>query len=102
MEKYYQDLLASETKSGNNTEENSSLSDSDSKSSTTDSVCVPEKWKGQIEKVTADAMFAVLMLRVFSLWVLLSFSWYCTFKFSNFDIGYECRICLERSQVILL
>ncbi|XP_031250101.1 ecotropic viral integration site 5 protein homolog isoform X1 [Pistacia vera] len=50
VEKYYQDLLASETKSGNNTEENSSLSDSDSKSSTTDSVRVPEKWKGQIEK----------------------------------------------------
>ncbi|XP_044508671.1 TBC1 domain family member 9B-like isoform X2 [Mangifera indica] len=50
VEKYYQDLLASETKSGNNTEENSSLSDSDSKSLTTDSVCMPEKWKGQIEK----------------------------------------------------
>ncbi|XP_044461461.1 ecotropic viral integration site 5 protein homolog [Mangifera indica] len=50
VEKYYQDLLASETKFGNNTEENTSLSDSDYKSSTTDSVCVPEKWKGQIEK----------------------------------------------------
>ncbi|KAJ0101062.1 hypothetical protein Patl1_06205 [Pistacia atlantica] len=50
VEKYYQDLLASETKSGNNTEENISLSDSNSKSSTTDSVRVPEKWKGQIEK----------------------------------------------------
>lgn len=52
MEKYYQDLLASENNSGNNLGQQS-----DSKSSTTDSVCVPEKWKGQIEKVIADVVF---------------------------------------------
>ncbi|XP_048231330.1 TBC1 domain family member 8B [Ricinus communis] len=47
VDKYYQDLLASETNSGNNVEQQS---DSDAKVSTTDPVCVPEKWKGQIEK----------------------------------------------------
>ncbi|TXG49634.1 hypothetical protein EZV62_025509 [Acer yangbiense] len=53
-EKYYQDLLASEYNSGNKADQDSLLSDSDSKSSNTESVCMPEKWKGQIEKVIAD------------------------------------------------
>ncbi|XP_011011811.1 PREDICTED: TBC1 domain family member 8B [Populus euphratica] len=47
VEKYYQDLLASETNSGNHVDQQS---DSDTKGSTADTVCVPEKWKGQIEK----------------------------------------------------
>ncbi|KAF2295864.1 hypothetical protein GH714_034686 [Hevea brasiliensis] len=47
VERYYQDLLASETISGNHVEQQS---DSDSKGATTDPVCIPEKWKGQIEK----------------------------------------------------
>ncbi|KAF9676749.1 hypothetical protein SADUNF_Sadunf08G0035300 [Salix dunnii] len=47
VEKYYQDLLASETNSGNHVDQQS---DSNTKGSTADSVCVPEKWKGQIEK----------------------------------------------------
>ncbi|KAF4382281.1 hypothetical protein G4B88_011610 [Cannabis sativa] len=47
VEKYYQDLLTSETKGSNNVEED--VLDSDkTKGSTT--VCAPEKWKGQIEK----------------------------------------------------
>ncbi|KAL5800147.1 hypothetical protein ACOSQ4_033031 [Xanthoceras sorbifolium] len=50
VDKYYQDLLASESNFGKNTDQESLLSDSDSKSSNTDSVCMPEKWKGQIEK----------------------------------------------------
>lgn len=50
MENYYQDLLANETNSGNNTEQQSFQSDS--KGSTTESICEPEKWKGQIEKVS--------------------------------------------------
>ncbi|KAK4835345.1 hypothetical protein QYF36_008610 [Acer negundo] len=49
-EKYYQDLLASEYNSGNKADQDSLLSDSDSKSSNTEYVCIPEKWKGQIEK----------------------------------------------------
>ncbi|OMP08090.1 hypothetical protein COLO4_06786 [Corchorus olitorius] len=48
VDKYYQDLLANETNSGNNTEQQSLLSDS--KGPTTDSIGGPEKWKGQIEK----------------------------------------------------
>ncbi|XP_039037406.1 ecotropic viral integration site 5 protein homolog isoform X2 [Hibiscus syriacus] len=48
VEKYYQDLLANETNSGNNNEQQSLQSDS--KGSTTEPVCGPEKWKGQIEK----------------------------------------------------
>lgn len=51
VDKYYQDLLSSERNFGNNMEQHSSQSDNDSKSSTKDSVCLPEKWKGQIEKV---------------------------------------------------
>ncbi|KAJ6983273.1 TBC1 domain family member 8B-like isoform X1 [Populus alba x Populus x berolinensis] len=47
VENYYQDLLASETKSGNHADQQS---DSTTKGSTTDTVCVQEKWKGQIEK----------------------------------------------------
>ncbi|XVF23736.1 hypothetical protein REPUB_Repub13aG0065300 [Reevesia pubescens] len=48
VENYYRDLLANETNSGNNTEQDSSHSDS--KGSSTESICGPEKWKGQIEK----------------------------------------------------
>lgn len=51
VEKYYQDLLSAENNSGNNTEQNSTRLDNNSEGLTTDSVCVPEKWKGQIEKV---------------------------------------------------
>ncbi|CAK7325573.1 unnamed protein product [Dovyalis caffra] len=47
VEKYYQDLLALETNSRNLVDQQS---DSDTKGSTIDTVCVPEKWKGQIEK----------------------------------------------------
>jgi hypothetical protein len=54
VEKYYQDLLASETNSGNHVDQQS---DSDTKGSTADTVCVPEKWKGQIEKVMACTVF---------------------------------------------
>ncbi|KAJ6767923.1 TBC1 DOMAIN FAMILY MEMBER GTPASE-ACTIVATING PROTEIN [Salix koriyanagi] len=47
VEKYYQDLLASEKNSGNHVDQQS---DSNTKGSTAGTVCVPEKWKGQIEK----------------------------------------------------
>uniref|UniRef100_A0A9I9D1P5 Rab-GAP TBC domain-containing protein n=1 Tax=Cucumis melo TaxID=3656 RepID=A0A9I9D1P5_CUCME len=50
VEKYYTDLLASDTNSENNTESHSFHSDSNIKGSSTDSVCTTEKWKGQIEK----------------------------------------------------
>ncbi|XVF83363.1 hypothetical protein PTKIN_Ptkin16aG0480200 [Pterospermum kingtungense] len=48
VENYYKDLLANETNSGNKTEQESFQSDS--KGSTKESICGPEKWKGQIEK----------------------------------------------------
>lgn len=51
MEKYYQDLLTSENNSSNQMERKSSAMDSNTKGSTADAVYVPEKWKGQIEKV---------------------------------------------------
>ncbi|KAG8645182.1 rab GTPase-activating protein 1 isoform X3 [Manihot esculenta] len=47
VENYYQDLLASDSISGNHVEQQSN---SDSKSSTTDPISMTEKWKGQIEK----------------------------------------------------
>lgn len=51
MEKYYQDLLNSEINSSNQMEQKSSASDGNTKGSTADAISVPEKWKGQIEKV---------------------------------------------------
>ncbi|KAK4578969.1 hypothetical protein RGQ29_028865 [Quercus rubra] len=50
VDNYYQDLLTQETNSGNNKEQNNVQSDNNGEVFTTDSVCVPEKWKGQIEK----------------------------------------------------
>lgn len=49
-EKYYQDLLASNAKSGNNTDKGHVESEDTKKESTADCIAVPEKWKGQIEK----------------------------------------------------
>lgn len=57
-ETYYQDLLALGTGSGNNTER-SSVESEDSGNSVNpsmDSVCIPEKWRGQIEKVIECAI----------------------------------------------
>ncbi|GMI85708.1 hypothetical protein like AT3G55020 [Hibiscus trionum] len=48
VENYYQDLLADETNTANNTDQKSYQSDS--KGSTTNSICGHENWKGQIEK----------------------------------------------------
>nr|XP_012464816.1 unnamed protein product [Gossypium raimondii] len=48
VENYYQNLLANETNSGDNTNQKSYQSDG--KGSATRSACGPEKWKGQIEK----------------------------------------------------
>lgn len=50
VEKYYTDLLASDTNSENNEEAHSLQSDSNAIGSATDSMCTTEKWKGQIEK----------------------------------------------------
>ncbi|CAK9155102.1 unnamed protein product [Ilex paraguariensis] len=49
VEKYYQDLLAPDSKPGDGAEHKSSESDIIN-GPTTDFLCVPEKWKGQIEK----------------------------------------------------
>lgn len=49
-EKYYKDLLASETSSEKNVENHSLQLDSNSKGPSNDSVYTTEKWKGQIEK----------------------------------------------------
>ncbi|XP_060186095.1 uncharacterized protein LOC132615509 isoform X3 [Lycium barbarum] len=52
VETYYQDLLALGTKSGNNTELKSVESEDygSSANASIDSACIPEKWRGQIEK----------------------------------------------------
>ena len=55
VEKYYQDLLTSETKGGNDVEQDVSDSDNNTKGSPTG--CAPEKWKGQIEKVNYFTVF---------------------------------------------
>ncbi|KAF5742626.1 TBC1 domain family member 8B-like [Tripterygium wilfordii] len=50
VEKYYHDLLTLGADSLTKTEQPTSQLEVDNKSSATDSACVPEKWKGQIEK----------------------------------------------------
>ncbi|KAK3023923.1 hypothetical protein RJ639_043466 [Escallonia herrerae] len=50
VDKYYQHLLAQNANSGDTTEDQSSVSENKSKGSTTESISLPEKWKGQIEK----------------------------------------------------
>ncbi|KAL3520664.1 hypothetical protein ACH5RR_018813 [Cinchona calisaya] len=50
VEKYYQDLLASNTKSVNNSDNGHEESEDIKMEPTADSVALPEKWKGQIEK----------------------------------------------------
>ncbi|XVE69005.1 hypothetical protein DITRI_Ditri09bG0115100 [Diplodiscus trichospermus] len=47
VENYYQDLLANEANSGNNSDQSFQ---SDCKGPAAESICGPEKWKGQIEK----------------------------------------------------
>ena len=54
--KYYQELLSAET---NSCEEQGLHSNNNIKGSHMASVCVPEKWKGQIEKVTACTSFVL-------------------------------------------
>ncbi|XP_038679187.1 TBC1 domain family member 2B-like isoform X2 [Tripterygium wilfordii] len=49
-EKYYHDLLTPETDSFTKVEQPTLQSEGDNKGSATDSACVPEKWKVQIEK----------------------------------------------------
>lgn len=48
VEKYYQDLLSA---AGDNTGSNNLNSDNSTKELSEERVYVPEKWKGQIEKV---------------------------------------------------
>ena len=74
MEKYYQDLLGTEAISSENVGQQSSQSENTSKGSNADSVYVPEKWKGQIEKVTTYTSFVGL---------LDLFLWLCQSKFFN-------------------
>ena len=61
MEKYYLDLLVSNTILGSNTENGHVELDSNKKESSLDSVPVPEKWKGQIEKDFRYATFGFLI-----------------------------------------
>ncbi|KAK4775219.1 hypothetical protein SAY86_010154 [Trapa natans] len=49
VDTYYKDLLSHETNPCNNNEQQTLQQDSNVKG-TSDSVCLPEKWKGQIEK----------------------------------------------------
>lgn len=58
MENYYQNLLVSNAKVCNGTENGYIEKDSNKNDSSMDSVPVPEKWKGQIEKVFGNAAFS--------------------------------------------
>lgn len=50
VEKYYQNLLAPDSKNDESAEHQNSEADKSNDRSMKDSVCIPEKWKGQIEK----------------------------------------------------
>ena len=56
-EKYYQDLLGEEINSRDRVEQQNLQSENSNKVSNSASVSVPEKWKGQIEKVTTSMNF---------------------------------------------
>lgn len=64
VEKYYQDLLASEGNSEIKTNQQSMQSADNDEKTSADFIHVPEKWKGQIEKVFAcdfsPSLFSVL------------------------------------------
>lgn len=57
VETYYQDLLALGTKPGNNAEDKSTVSKGNGScvDPSIDTACLPENWRGQIEKVTEHA-----------------------------------------------
>lgn len=57
VENYYQDLLGEEYYSSHCMEQKSLKSHDSIEGSNTDSLSVPEKWKGQIEKVTTYLRF---------------------------------------------
>lgn len=59
MERYYQELLASEHNVGNKVEQDSSQTDSLTDGPIKDSLTVTEKWKGQIEKVITCICFEI-------------------------------------------
>ena len=50
IENYYQKLLDPDTKNDNSMEQQIEAEEA-SKTSSVESLCIPEKWKGQIEKV---------------------------------------------------
>lgn len=89
MENYYQNLLVSNAKVCNSTENGYIEKDSNKNDSSMDSVPVPEKWKGQIEKVFGNAAFSPCILSL-----LLFLSHYYHFKM--------CRIYHAHSRAILL
>ena len=79
VEKYYKDLLGAEAISSENVGQQSSQPENTSKGSNADPVYVPEKWKGQIEKVTTYMSF-----KLFNFISLLAlFLWLCQSKFVN-------------------
>jgi len=92
VEKYYQDLLASESDSEIKTDQQSLQSIDSNGKTGGDFVRMPEKWKGQIEKVFAFDVSTSLST------VILSY------KFLNRSLTFSCmcRICLEHFLVILL
>lgn len=102
VDNYYQDLLTQETNSGNNKEQNNVPSDNNGEGFTTDSVCMPEKWKGQIEKVITSNSYSTLVFNSFISWIYLL----CVYNLSNFLnfllLVIICRICLEHFQGIPL
>lgn len=57
VETYYQDLLALGTKPGNNAEDKSTVSKDNGScmDPSIDTACLPENWRGQIEKVIEHA-----------------------------------------------
>lgn len=69
VEKYYQGLLTPENDSGSKIHQQSMQSTDNHGKANADSVCVPEKWKGQIEKVFTCDISPSLLLTCFILFV---------------------------------
>lgn len=98
VEKYYQDLLASDGDSESKTNQQSLQSAENDGKTNSDFVHVPEKWKGQIEKV-----FTCDISPHCSYGVILSLQLHKTRSYQKSTIvACLCRICRGHFLVILL
>lgn len=70
IKNYYQNLLLPDNKNDSSVDHQVSEVDEESKKSIIDSVDVPEKWKGQIEKVFTSLKLVYFLLSIYSFFTI--------------------------------